>query len=135
MIILLLTAGVYGQTAADNGDNALDRALREYGEAVRNYREAIGLDDFVRINGGTFTMGSPANEAGRWDYEVQHQVTVSSFYMGKYEVTQMEWTAVMGSNPSYFKGDNLPVEQVSWYDALVFCNKLRILKGLTPLTA
>jgi formylglycine-generating enzyme required for sulfatase activity len=70
-------------------------------------------DDFVRINGGTFTMGSPANEADRDDDEVQHQITVSSFYMGKYEVTQREWTAVMGSNPSTFKGDNLPVEKVT----------------------
>lgn len=50
-------------------------------------------------------------------------VTVSSFYIGKYPVTQKEWQAVMGNNPSYFKtGDNRPVEQISWYDAVVFCN-------------
>jgi len=89
-------------------------------------------DNFVRINGGTFTMGSPANEPERRDNEVQHQVTISSFYMGKYEVTQKEWTAVMGSNPSYFKGDNLPVEWVSWYDAVEFCNRLSQKEGLTP---
>jgi len=89
-------------------------------------------DGFVRINGGTFTMGSPANEPGRFDYEVQHQVTVSSFYMGKYEVTQKEYREIMGTNPSGFIGDNLPVEYVSWYDALVFCNKLSVSKGLSP---
>jgi formylglycine-generating enzyme required for sulfatase activity len=87
----------------------------------------------VRIPGGTFTMGSPANEAGRDDEEgPQHEVTVSTFYMGKYEVTQKEWVSVMGSNPSNWKGDNLPVERVSWYEALDYCNKLSELEGLTP---
>jgi formylglycine-generating enzyme required for sulfatase activity len=89
-------------------------------------------DNFVRINGGTFTMGSPANEKERDDDEVQHQVTVSSFYMGKYTVTQKEYQETMGTNPSYFKGDNLPVEQVSWYDAVEYCNKRSQKEGLTP---
>ena len=91
-----------------------------------------GADGFVLINGGTFTMGSPANESGREDNEVQHQVTVSSFYMGKYEVTQKEYQEVMGTNPSKFKGDNLPVEQVSWYDAIGYCNARSQKEGLTP---
>jgi formylglycine-generating enzyme required for sulfatase activity len=87
----------------------------------------------VRIEGGTFTMGSPANEAERFDdEEVQHQVTVSTFYMGKYEVTQKEWREVMGNNPSRFQGDNLPVEQVSWYEAVEYCNKRSQREGLTP---
>jgi formylglycine-generating enzyme required for sulfatase activity len=90
-------------------------------------------DGFVRINGGTFLMGSPASEVGRDDDEgPQQRVTVSGFYMSKYEVTQKEWTAVMGSNPSRFKGDNLPVEQVSWYDAIEYCNKRSVKEGLTP---
>jgi formylglycine-generating enzyme required for sulfatase activity len=89
-------------------------------------------DNFVRINGGTFTMGSPAGEVNRHDGEVQHRVTVSAFYMGKYEVTQREWTAVMGSNPSHWKGDNLPVENVSWYDAIDYCNRRSQREGLTP---
>jgi formylglycine-generating enzyme required for sulfatase activity len=89
-------------------------------------------DGFVRIQGGTFTMGSPASEVERSGDEVQHQVTVDSFYMGKYEVTQKEWAAVMGSNPSYFKGDNLPVEKVSWFDAIDYCNKRSQREGLTP---
>jgi formylglycine-generating enzyme required for sulfatase activity len=62
------------------------------------------LDGFVRIQGGTFMKGSPLSEAEREDRETPHQVTVSSFYMGKYEVTQEEWVAVMGTNPSYFRG-------------------------------
>jgi formylglycine-generating enzyme required for sulfatase activity len=87
----------------------------------------------VWIQGGTFMMGSPASEAGRNNDREgsQHRVTVSSFYMGKYEVTQAEYEAVMGSNPSSFKGDNLPVEQVSWYDAAEYCNKRSQREGLT----
>ena len=90
-------------------------------------------NNMVRINGGTFTMGSPANENGHEDDEVQHQVTVSSFYMGKYQVTQKEYQEVMGANPSYFKGDNLPVEQVSWFEAIIYCNLLSIREGLTQV--
>jgi len=88
--------------------------------------------NMVWVEGGTFTMGSPSSEQGREDNETQHQVTVKGFYMGKYEVTQAEWVAVMGSNPSNFKGDNLPVENISWYDAVEFCNKLSQKEGLTP---
>jgi formylglycine-generating enzyme required for sulfatase activity len=78
-------------------------------------------------------MGSPANEAGRYNDEgPQHQVTVSGFYMGKYEVTQAEYQAVMGTNPSYIKGSNLPVEQVSWFDAVEYCNKRSQREGLSP---
>jgi formylglycine-generating enzyme required for sulfatase activity len=88
---------------------------------------------FVFIQGGTFTMGSPASEAGRSSHEgPQHQVTVSSFYMGKYEVTQKEYQAIMENNPSHFKGDNLPVEQVSWFDAVNYCNKRSVKEGLNP---
>ena len=90
-------------------------------------------NNMVRINGGTFTMGSPANERGRYDDEIQHQVTVSSFYMGKYQVTQKEYREVMGVNPSVFKGDNLPVENVTWFDAVEYCNKLSQKEGLTPV--
>ncbi|GHU48919.1 hypothetical protein FACS1894200_06820 [Spirochaetia bacterium] len=89
--------------------------------------------DFVCISAGTFTMGSPSSEAGRGSNEVQHRVTISkAFYMSKYEVTQREYQEVMGSNPSYFKGDKLPVEQVSWYDVIDYCNKRSVKEGLTP---
>jgi formylglycine-generating enzyme required for sulfatase activity len=90
-------------------------------------------DDFVRINGGTFTMGRPGTEPGGPSYVYpQHQVTVSAFYMGKYEVTQKEYQALMGNNPSHFKGDNLPVEQVSWFDAAAYCNARSRKEGLSP---
>jgi len=72
-------------------------------------------------------MGSPASEKGRESYESpQHQVTVPSFYMGKYELTQAQYQAIIGTNPAYFKdkGDNRPVENVSWNDAVTFCQKL-----------
>jgi formylglycine-generating enzyme required for sulfatase activity len=90
-------------------------------------------NDFVLINGGTFAMGSPASEPERYEKEgPQHQVTVRSFYMGKYEVTQKEYQEVMGANPSDFKGGRLPVDQVSWYDAVEYCNKRSQKEGLTP---
>jgi formylglycine-generating enzyme required for sulfatase activity len=89
--------------------------------------------NMVRIAGGTFTMGSPASEVSRGSSETQHSVTISKpFYIGKYEVTQKEWVEVMGSNPSNWKGDNLPVENVSWYDVIEYCNKRSDKEGLTP---
>jgi formylglycine-generating enzyme required for sulfatase activity len=89
-------------------------------------------DNFVRIEGGTFTMGSPSTEVDRLENEVQHQVTVGSFYMGKYEVTQKEYEAAMGTNPSIFKGAKLPVDDVSWYDAIEYCNRRSEWEGLNP---
>ena len=85
------------------------------------------INDLVAVQGGTFTMGSPNTEADRSGDEYQHQVTLSSFYIGKYPVTQAQWQAIMGSNPSKFKGDNLPVESVSWDDIQVFLTKLNTL--------
>ena len=86
-------------------------------------------DSFVFVEGGTFSMGSSDGE--RYEKPV-HDVTVSSFYMGKTEITQAQWNVLMEYNPSYFKGDNLPVEFVSWYDAIVFCNRLSMMDGRTP---
>ncbi|QJB46769.1 bifunctional serine/threonine-protein kinase/formylglycine-generating enzyme family protein [Dolichospermum flos-aquae] len=81
--------------------------------------------EMVEIPGGTFIMGSPENEAERYSNEgPQHQVTVPSFYMGKYELTQVQYQAIIGTNPSNFKGDNRPVERVSWNNAVEFCKKL-----------
>ena len=86
--------------------------------------------NMVYVEGGTFLMGS--SDGRRDDEKPVHEVTVSSFYMGKYEVTQAEYQAVMGSNPSDFKGNNRPVENVSWYDAVEYCNRLSKKEGLTP---
>jgi len=81
------------------------------------------LLEMVSIPGGTFMMGSPKNEG--YDYEKpQHKVTVKPFLMGKYPITQAQWNAVMGKNPSHYKGDNRPVENVSWHDCVEFCKRL-----------
>ncbi|MDR2094495.1 MAG: SUMF1/EgtB/PvdO family nonheme iron enzyme [Treponema sp.] len=85
--------------------------------------------NFVYVEGGTFSMGSTNGDD---DEKPVHTVTVKGFYMSKYEVTQKEWAEVMGNNPSYFKGDNLPVENVSWYDAIEYCNRRSVNEGLTP---
>ncbi|MFO5440741.1 MAG: SUMF1/EgtB/PvdO family nonheme iron enzyme, partial [Dolichospermum sp.] len=81
--------------------------------------------EMIAIPGGTFWMGSPTNEAERNNDEgPQHQVTVPSFFMGKYPLTQAQYQAIIGNNPSYFKGNNRPVERVIWNDAVTFCQKL-----------
>ena len=84
------------------------------------------------IPAGTFLMGSPKKEKGRHNDETQHEVTLTQpFLIGKYPVTQTQWQAVMGNNPSYFQGDNLPVERVSWDDAQSFCKKVHEKTGHT----
>jgi formylglycine-generating enzyme required for sulfatase activity/predicted Ser/Thr protein kinase len=85
----------------------------------------------VYVSGGTFTMGCTSEQGSRCfnNEEPVHQVTLSDYYIGKYEVTQAQWKAVMGSNPSAHKGDNLPVEQVSWNDTQDFIRKLNAKTG------
>ena len=78
-------------------------------------------------------MGSPQSEAWRSADETQHLVTVSDFYMSKYELTQKEYEEITGNNPSNFKGDNLPVENISWLDAVAYCNAKSEQDGFTPV--
>lgn len=85
--------------------------------------------EMVMVAGGTFSMGS---ENGDKDEKPIHSVTVSTFYIAPREVTQQQWREVMGNNPSYHSGDNLPVENISWLDAVDFCNRLSEAEGLTP---
>lgn len=81
--------------------------------------------ELLQIPAGTFTMGSPSSEKNHQSDEEQVRVRITKpFYLGKTEVTQAQWKAVMGSNPSSLRGDNLPVERVSWNDAMEFCEKL-----------
>ena len=86
--------------------------------------------DFVRIEPGTFTMGSPESEKERGNGETQHRVKLTHpFMMATTPVTQAQWRAVMQTDPSHFKGDTLPVEEVSWNDAVAFCKKLSETEG------
>ncbi|WP_442932885.1 formylglycine-generating enzyme family protein [Microcoleus sp. herbarium13] len=90
--------------------------------------EDLGSDvilDMVAIPGGSFVMGSPDTEAERFDNEgPQRTVNIPPFFMGKYEVTQAQYQAVMGNNPAFFKGAKRPVELISWDEAVKFCQKL-----------
>ena len=87
--------------------------------------------EMVKVEAGTFMMGATSEMKDPYsDEKPVHQVTLTNdYYMGKYEVTQALWQAVMGSNPSNFKGDNLPVEKVSWNDCQEFISKLNSLTG------
>ena len=87
----------------------------------------------VFIKGGTFLMGSPASERMRGEDEAQHSVTVDDFYCDAFEVRQSDYEKVMGENPSYNKGANLPVENVSFYDALEYCNRKSLAEGLSAV--
>ncbi len=91
------------------------------------------VSNMVYVEGGTFTMGatSEQNSDASSDVKPAHQVNLSSFSIGRYEVTQEEWETVMGSNPSYFKGKNRPVEMVSWKDCQDFIKKLNQLTGMS----
>ncbi|MBD2136955.1 SUMF1/EgtB/PvdO family nonheme iron enzyme [Anabaena sp. FACHB-1237] len=102
-------------------------------------RQVLVLLEMIAIPGGKFFMGSPDNDNQASDTEKpQHEVTVPSFYMGKYPITQAQWERVaalpkvkidLKPQPSFFKGENLPVERVSWFDAQEFCARLSKATG------
>jgi hypothetical protein len=102
----------------------------EAARAAELERLLTTLRDLLWVKGGAFQMGSPADEKDRGSDERQHQVTVKDFFIGKYEVTQAQWRAVMGDNPSNFKGcDACPVERVSWNEVQEFLAKLNARTG------
>ena len=108
-----------------------NRSNNEAKYFVENLGNGVTLE-MVQIPGGTFMMGSPEGEANREkDESPQHQVKVPEFFMGKHEITQAQYQAIMGNNPSDFKGDKRPVEQVSWDNAVEFCKKLTQKTGKT----
>ncbi len=115
----------------DTGDTKglINKVKRSTVEST--YTNSIGMK-FVLIPECTFTMGSPSDEMGRRNDERQHRVTLSKgFYIQATEVTQGQWQAIMGNNPSYFKncGDNCPVELVSWNDCQEFIRRLNEKEG------
>ena len=98
----------------------------------RAWTSPTGIE-FVLLRPGTFDMGSPPNEEGRDKDETRHRVTLTkAFWMGRYEVTQAQWEAVMGHNPSQSRGPDLPVEQVSWEACQEFLRRLCEKEGVLP---
>ena len=118
LFLVLLTGKVWAQTKGESG-----ATLPAVLEALQQ--------KMVLMSGGTFTMGAGSNEAdvAQQDEKPAHEVELSSFSISKYEVTQAEWVAVMGENPSHFKGDDLPVENVSWEDCQEFIQRLNQMTG------
>ena len=122
-------------------DDTASVAMKRRLEAWIGMSKALTLDlgngvklELVLIPAGEFVMGLPDSEEERdSDEGPQHRVRIAQpFYMGRYEVTQAQWEAVMGSNPSHFKGDGrLPVENVSWNDCQEFCKRLSAKVGRT----
>jgi hypothetical protein len=134
---MVLQSLVGGQPAGDTVEVRYEVRKETITNSKDTITNALGMK-FAWIPPGTFLMGSPPNEANRDNDEAQHEVTLTKgFYMGVYEVTQGQWQRLMGSNPSYFSPtgggkekvngldtSDFPVEQVSWEDAIAFCQKL-----------
>ena len=119
--------------------NGITRSIAVTQTGFNNYTETTnGLNlEMIAVHGGTFTMGC-TSEQGVWGGDCSywetptHQVTLSDFYIGKYEVTQGQWRAIVGNNPSYFtRGDNYPVERVSWDDIVGTSGATMRLKNIT----
>lgn len=119
-ILIFITAAVFASITA----------------SAQAYTEKAGGAEMsmIPVSGGSFIMGSNVIEKGRMTDEHQHKVKVPNFFMGKYEVTQAQYLAVTGSNPSVFAacGPTCPVTNVSWIDAIKFCNTLSEKAGLPP---
>lgn len=135
--IIILLAGIMAVSLSACGFQAPESEPSGWAQgqpsAGADVTEEIEVPEgFLLITGGTFNMGSPDSEAWRSNDEIQHSVTVDDFYMSAYEVTQQEYQNVMGNNPSSFSGENLPVENISWLDAVAYCNARSEQEGLTP---
>jgi len=119
------------------GVNEKGEQIKKESKQSQYFSEDLGNDitlEMVAIPEGTFLMGSPQDEKDSYDDErPQHEVNVPTFFMGKYPITQTQWRAIaatakididLETNPSEFKGDELPVESVNWYQATEFCKRL-----------
>ena len=150
VVIAVITGVAVNKCSGGEGDSAeeptVDSLVRPTVDTVKPDTKVATLDvpencpevikklaaNMVYVEGGTFTMGATKEQGSdaRDEEKPAHKVTLKGFYIGKYEVTQAEWKAVMGENPSYhFKGDNLPIENVSWDDCQEFIRKLNELTG------
>ena len=130
----ILPATVQAEAAPSSSDATIEPQSMASISTLPNGDIRIGFPGgveltMVKIKAGSFLMGSPEKESGRDSQEKQHMVTLTNdYWLGKFLVTQGHWKAVMGDNPARFqKGDNYPVEYVSWNDARKFCVKLNEL--------
>lgn len=148
--LYLLTAavaafGALGAAISLSGDTGSDQAQKTpqvelaaspkvaVAEAAPVNLSTAQEDKFILLPGGEAVIGSPESELQRGSDETLHRVKISPFYVDPYEVTQRDYAAVMGKNPSHFKGDRLPVDSVTWFDAVQYCNELSRLRGLAPV--
>lgn len=132
------------EKTAAKAEASVKAEQRQVASATRtdSPRSSATNDDMVLIQGGTFKMGNDGSYSN--DDKPAHDVTLSSYYISKYQVTQNDWQKVMGYNPSFFTKKGFisdediglrPVESVSWYDAIKYCNRRSVEEGLTPCYA
>jgi len=129
-IVLALLCLVF--LSACSGQNRDRSKENKEPRAVPGGTNSIGMN-FVQLNAASFIMGSPDNESERNDDETQHTAHLSPFLLSSTETTQQQWNAIESYNPSKHVGDKFPVEMVSWFEAVDFCNKLSLKEGLTPV--
>ena len=122
---------IFETVQVDHQGNVIKRERKQGEQFTITLGNDVSLD-LVKISGGTFIMGSPEGEGSERE-KPQHKVIVPSFFISKFQVTQAQWRAIaslpqvkryLNPDPSKFKGDDRPVEQVSWYDAVEFCQRL-----------
>ena len=101
---------------------AISLILSLNNKALADMKNQDISDGLILLKGGSFLMGSLAGERQRGEDEKQRQATISPFYIDPYETRQKDYEELMGSNPSKNKGANLPVENITWFDAILFCN-------------
>lgn len=118
-LILFTAAVAFACTQKENHSNKSDA-----NEVEKKHTATDIPENFVGVKGGTF-VNTKSNLFGK-------HADIPDFYIGKYEVTQKEWSDVMGNNPSTFQGDNMPVENVNWYDCVEYCNKRSEKENLQP---
>ena len=126
-----ISGTLYSNTASSSNGYASNSSLSSGNNVIFIPVKNDITIDMIKVEAGTFMMGATSEMQNPWDDEkpVREVILTNDYYIGKYEVTQSLWQAVMGTNPSYFKGDNLPVEQVSWDNCLEFISKLNSLTG------
>ncbi len=120
-------------SAAESETTAQTEQTSRSSSELQPQTDPASVDDgFILLPAGAFMMGSPETENWRIDDETLHEVSVSAFYIDSYETTQAEYTRVTGESPSAFNGEDLPVESISWLDAILFANAKSLDAGLTP---